>query len=387
MSTRLAKLGQRSALDDALMLGAPVVTLILLAVYLGRHEFGVDFQHQYWVVGHRLLTGGLGPYSWTHAQISSGVGAFPYPALSAILFVPFALLPKAVAAWVWVILQMACVIGTLRVLSVRDRRLYALLFLWWPVIIAWQSGNMTLLLALLLALAWRHRDQPLVAGLLTAVMISLKPFVWPVGLWLLATRRYRAAGWAIASGLVLNLIAWGILGFDQLSRYLHLDSAVTTALYRDGYGIISLAVRLGADRSTGTVVMVGLAVALGLLCLWLGRRRRQEAALLVAVDLMLVASPLLWNHYFAMLIVPLAILRPRLSREWLLPLILWVCPGGLQESEWQALLLLPVTGILTFVLLRPSPPRASRAASPTSEERGTGQPHVLATTQGGERAG
>jgi hypothetical protein len=209
-----------------------------------------------------------------------------------------------------------------------------------------------------------------------------------VGLWLLATRRYRAAGWAIACGLVLNLLAWGLLGFDQLSRYFHLDSAVTTALYRDGYGVISLAVRLDAGRSTGTVVLVVLAVALALLCLWLGRRGRQEAALLVAVDLMLVASPLLWNHYFAMLIVPLAILRPRLSREWLLPLVLWICPGGLQEAEWQALLLLPVSGILTFALLRSSPPQKTRPApSRASEERGTGQPHVLATTQGGERAG
>jgi hypothetical protein len=369
------------------MLGAPVVTLVLLFVYLTRHEFGVDFQHQYWVVGHRLLTGGVSPYSWSHAQIVSGVGAFPYPALSAILFVPFALLPKAVAAWLWVAIQMAAVAGTLRVLSVRDRRVYALLFLWWPVIIAWQTGNMTLLLALLLALAWRYRDRPVVAGLLTAIMISLKPFVWPVGLWLLATRRYRASGWAVAAGLALNLIAWAAIGFDQLSRYLHLDSAVTTALYRDGYGVISLAVRLGASRSAGTALMIGIAVALGLGCVWLGRRRRDEAALLLAVDLMLVASPLLWNHYFALLIVPLAVLRPRMSREWLLPLVLWVCPGGVQEAEWQAFLLLPITGVLTCALMRPGTSTAGKATGSASDQRRPGQPHVLATSQGGERAG
>jgi hypothetical protein len=379
------RLGRRSAPNDALFILAPSLTLVLL--YWVRHAFAIDFVNQYWVVGQRLLTGGTGAYNWTHAQISSGANAFPYPALSALLFVPFALLPKAVASWIWVGAQMASVLATLRILSVKDRRLYALAFLWWPVIGGWETGNMTLLLGFLLALAWRYRDRPVVSGLLCAVMISLKPFVWPVGLWFLATRRYKAAGWALASGLALNLIAWGAIGFDQVSRYLHLDSAVTTALYRDGYGVISVAVRLGASRSVGTAVLIVIAVALGLLCVWLGRRWREQAALLIAVDLMLVASPLLWNHYFAILIVPLAILRPRLSREWLLPLVLWVCPGGLQEAAWQALLFLPITAALTCLLLRPTPSVPSQVPSPASQERGTSQAHVLATAQGGERAG
>lgn len=364
------------------------MTLVLFVSYLLRHEFAVDFQHQYWIVGHRLLTGG-NPYSWSHAQIASGVGAFPYPALAALLFVPFALLPKLLAALLWVALSMAGLGLTLRVLEVRDWRIYALSFLWWPVIIAWQSGNMTLLLALLLALAWRHRDRPLVAGLLTALVISLKPFVWPIGLWLLATRRYRAAVWAVANGLALNLIAWGIVGFDQLSRYLQLDSAVTRALYRDGYGVISAAVRLGAGRPAGTAAMLVIAVAMGLLCLWLGRHRSEKQALLVAVVLMLVASPLTWNHYLALLIVPLAILRPRLSREWLLPLVIWLCPGGLQESGWQVALFALVAGTVTWQLLRPARPIPvdGQPEVAVSDQRRPGQPYVLPATQGGERAG
>jgi hypothetical protein len=381
------KLGRRSALDDALLLGAPLITLILLVTYVGRHEFAVDFQHQYWVVGHRLLTSGS-PYAWTHAQIASGVGAFPYPALSALLFVPFALLPETAAAVLWVAIQMSAVLATLRVLSIRDRRVYALAFLWWPVIIGWQSGNMTLLLALLIALVWRYRDQPILSGVLTALLISLKPFLWPIGLWLLVTRRYRSAAWALGGGLVLNLIAWGVVGFDQLSRYLHLDSEVTSALYRYGYGVIAIAVRLGAGRSAGTVAMFVVAAGLAALCIWFGSRRREDFALLICVDLTLAASPLLWTHYLGLLLVPLAILRPRLSIEWLLPLLIWLCPGGLQESAWQVALFALITATLTYLLLKRRPPAEDLTPElVVSDQRRSGQAHVLATAQGGERAG
>jgi hypothetical protein len=378
-----ARLAGRSAYDDALFILAPLVTTALLIV--ARHSFAVDFQHQYWVVGQRLLHG-MSPYTWTHAQIASGAGAFPYPALTAVMFVPFALLPKEVAAWIWVAIQIGSVLATLRVLSVRDRRLYPLALLWWPVIIGWTSGNITLLLGLLLALVWRYRDRPALAGLLVAVLISLKPYMWPVGLWLISTRRYRATAWGVGAGLVVNLIAWSIVGFDQLSRYLHLDSQVTNILYRRGYGVISLIVRLGGSRGTGTVLMVALAVALAGLCLWLGHKRREAAALVVAAILTLAASPLSWMHYVAILIVPLAILRPRVSREWLLPLLLWLCPGGLQESTWQVIVFLATTIVVTYLLLARD---KSEDAAPavTSDERRPGQAHVLATTQGGERAG
>ena len=376
---------QQSALEHALLWGAPAVTVILLVLYVTRHEFAVDFQDQYWIVGHRLLIGG-NPYDWTHAQIASGVGAFPYPALSAILFVPFALIPHGVAAALWVTALMLAVPASLMVLRVRDWRLYALAFLWWPVIIGWQTGNLTLLLVLGLALLWRHRDRDLAAGLLVALVISLKPFLWPVGLWLLATRRYRAAGWAVALGLGLNLVAWGAIGFGQLSHYLTLDSQVTSILHRYGYGLWALAVRAGLPGGAGTGLMIAVALALTVLCVWLGRQRRDAAALLVAVDLTLAASPLVWTHYLALLIVPLAVLRPRLSLEWLLPLVLWLCPGGLQVSEWQALLGLIVTAAVNVLLLR-QPVAQRRAPVSRSDQRRTGQAHVLATAQGGERAG
>ena len=48
--------------------------------------------------------------------------------------------------------------------------------------------------------------------------------------------------------------------------------------------------------------------------------------MILAVALMLVASPLVWSHYFVLLLVPLALARPRLHWLWLLPCGMWVCP-------------------------------------------------------------
>lgn len=378
--------GSRAAVEDALWRGTPLVTVALVISYVARHEFAVDFQDQYWVVGHRLLAGGS-PYAWSRAQIASGLGAFPYPALAAVTFVPFGLLPRSLAAAIWVAGSMASVVAALRVLWVRDWRLYLLAFLWWPVIIGWQTGNLTLLLAFLVALVWRYRNQVWLSGLIVGLIISLKPFLWPVGLWLLATRRYRAAAWALATGLAFNLIAWWLVGFDQLTRYLQLDSTVTSILHRYGYGLIALATRAGLDSRDGTALMVGAIVALVAICMWLGRERREAAALVIAIDLALVASPLIWIHYLALLIVPLAILRPRLSWEWLLPLLLWLCPGGLLVSEWQAIVALLVTFAVSYLLVHRRPRPEDGDLVTVSDQRRSGQAHVLATAQGGERAG
>jgi len=68
---------------------------------------------------------------------------------------------------------------------------------------------------------------------------------------------------------------------------------------------------------------------------------------------MLVASPVVWNHYFALLIVPLAILRPRLRIEWAIPLALWLCPAT-GVTGWQAGLAALVTGSTVLLLARES---------------------------------
>ncbi len=317
---------------------APVVGTLLLLVYLFKvHEVAVDFHAAYYPAATRLLAGS-DPYAVTHDDIVKGT-AFVYPALAAMVFAPFALIGRGPAQVIYMLFCVACVPATLRTLNVRDWRVYGISLFWLPVCIGWQTANVTLPLTLLVALAWRHRDRPLVAGLVTAVAISIKPFVWPLALWLLATRRFRAASWTVACGLAVNLLAWGLVGFDRIHTYTRLSGQVTDALWRGGYSMLAVAHQLGFGRGVGDALLLAVSAIVGLAILYLGLIRRDDRrALVAAVALMLVASPLVWSHYFAVLLVPVALYRPRLAPIWIAPVLMWAMPASTTAVGWQVAL-------------------------------------------------
>jgi alpha-1,2-mannosyltransferase len=348
----------RRAGEHALFGFGPIAaTLALIAFQFKINAVALDFRVAYWPAAHRLLHG-LSPYAITHAQVLGGV-AFVYPALSAVVFAPLALISNALAQVLWMLVCIACVPAILWTLDVRDWRIHGLAMLWLPVFDGWQSGNVSLPLALMSALAWRHREKPLVAGALTAAAISLKPFVWPLGLWLLATRRFRAAAYAIGAGLALNLLAWGIVGFDEIHTYLRLSGQVTTALWRGGYSLMSVAHHLGLGRSSGEVLLITASVLVGAALVYLGAfRRRDRDAFLLAILLMLLASPLLWAHYFSLLLIPLALNRPRLNLLWGVGVVMWPMPPRQPVYGWEEILAWGLTAAVFIAALR-TPQRAA----------------------------
>ena len=348
----------RRATEHSLFGVVPIVaTVALIAFQFNINAVAVDFHVAYWPAANRLLHG-FSPYVVTRAQIAGGT-AFVYPALSAVVFAPFALLSRGIAQVLYMLIGIACVPATLRVLRVKDWRVYGVAMLWLPVFVGWQSGNVTLPLALMIALAWRYRDRPLVAGLLTAAAISLKPFVWPLGLWLLATRRWKAAAWALAWGAGINLIVWALVGFSEIHTYLHLSNEVTNALWRGGYSMLAVAHHLGLGRTSGEVLLVVCSAVAAAGVIYAGAVKRDErGALMLAILLMLVASPLLWSHYFALLLIPVALYRPRLSAVWALPLLMWPMPPRQPVFGWEELLAWGVTAAMLVGILR-APRRGS----------------------------
>jgi hypothetical protein len=341
---------QPSRLDFALYGCVPVVfTVIAITVFHSIHSFAGDFGKEFWPAGLRVLHG-QSPYILGRAQIASGL-AFPYPGLTALLFAPFALIAKGPSEALFTLLCFASLFAALRVLGVGDWRLYGIVLLWAPVLNAWQSANLTLPLALGLAVVWRYRDRPAVAGAVAALAVSLKPFVWPVFIWLLATRRFRAAAYGIAVGAVVNATAFAILGFGQISRYLTDAGKVSGVFFRHAYTPIALVLHLGLGTTAADAVGVVCALAAGLACVVVGRRRDDLGALALAVALTLLATPVLWMHYFALILVPLALARPRLEPVWGLPIVLVACSSR-STFAWQIVLTLSVVGILLATALR-----------------------------------
>jgi Glycosyltransferase family 87 len=352
--------GAVAAINQSVVVFPVLVTVWLFIDYSSAHLIAVDFHHDFWVAGYRVLHG-LSPYGWTRAQIAGGV-CFPYPAPAALAFVPLSLLPRGLADLTFVGLSIAACLSALRILNVRDFRLYTLVLLWWPVISGWQTANVTLLFVCGVAAVWRYRDSPIVAGVLTALMLCVKPVVWPLVLWLLITRRGRAAAYGLVLALAVNVISWAALGFGQLSVWWHQLGVQVDVLYRQGYGLVALVVRLGAGRTAGTVVQIVAAGALTILCVRFAWRRRERAAFTLAIGLMLVSSPLVDNHYFALLIVPLAIARPYLSRAWLPPLALWLCPAT-GFAGWQlAVAWVTFAAMMAWLILEDQAPSEARTA-------------------------
>lgn len=342
----------RQVMSVLLFAIAPVL-LIAVSVYaLVGHGFAIDFHGQFWPAGRRVLDG-LSPYDLGWQDIEHDV-AFPYGAIPALLFAPFALLPHALADAVFTGLCIAALPLTLRLLGVRDWRVYGIVFLWQPVLSAWATANVTLLLGLGLALMWRHRERSFVTGLLFALLVSIKFFVWPLAIWLLGSRRYAAVGFAAVTGLVLNAAAWLVLGIDQFGAYVKLLGLVSAREESRAYTVVACALDHGASHALAYGLALGLAAAVGWGCFALARRGRDEEAMLLCVATALLATPVTWAHYFALLIVPLALLRPRLSPIWALPLAMALCPG-VAPAAWQLVLALATGAAVVVAAMRPIP--------------------------------
>ena len=271
---------------------------------------------------------GHSPYPRPDVAVLAQQHSFVYPAPMAALFAPFSLLPPHVGSVLWGLVLLACVAGTLYLLDVRDPRVYAVSILWGPVFVGIRLGTVSPLLALLIAGLWRFRDRARPAALLLAAVIVAKVLLWPLALGLVATRRWRAAAGGLLLAAAVTLAAWSAIDFAGLWSYTHLLGLLTEAEQHEAFSVVSLALALGLSSSAAHVVAIALAASLlagvGLTVLRIRRERADLNVFVLCVAAALVASPIVWQHYFALLLVPVAIVAPRFGPLWLLPLLLWL---------------------------------------------------------------
>lgn len=295
----------------------PIVILVFWVVQsVHQGNFAIDFKGELYPEA-KLVREWRNPFPPPHANLAGGVNRiFPIPA--AIAAIPFTVLPVGAAAAVFVTLLGLAVAATLRVMGVTDWRVYGLVFLWPPTISALQVGNITVVLGLLGALAWRYRDRRYVPGLAIGAAVALKVILWPLLFWLAARGRYRAAALgAVLSAASLLLV----LPFTSVSAYVHLYENLGDTFAPRSYNVAGLLVQSGA-AGLSTAKLAGYAIGalvLGIACL------RRSFPLAVVASILL--SPIVWLHYFELLVLPLAAVRPRLSAAWLVPLVLVVAPG------------------------------------------------------------
>src|SRR4051794_12074923 len=128
---------------------------------------------------------GRSPYVKPTAAALSHFDKFVYPPVAALVFAPFAAVPAGAARVLMAIAGLAALLSALRLLRVEDWRCYGVAVMSAPAINTLALGALTSFLLLGAALAWRFRDNDIVAAVSTAFAAVLKLFLWPIGVWLL----------------------------------------------------------------------------------------------------------------------------------------------------------------------------------------------------------
>jgi len=275
---------------------------------------------------------GDSPYVDPDELTGEGSAPYVYPPLLAILLVPVTVLPDDVggsspAAVLASLFAIGCIVGALLALDVRDWRCYPIALLYPPTLENIEYGAVGPILVLLLALGWRYRERATVASLSVGSAIVVKVFLWPLIVWLAATRRWKASLGAVVVAAVLALASWAALGFTGLADYPDLLRRLSDIEAENSYSAYAVFVALGLPGGLAHGLVAVFAAAL-LVLAWrvasVDRTEGDRRALTLTLAAGVVATPILWLHYLVLLVLPIALARPRLSALWFAPLALTV---------------------------------------------------------------
>jgi alpha-1,2-mannosyltransferase len=334
---------------------APLVALAVVSIVtfvdgLNPGSIGFDFRGAFLPAAEAVLDG-ESPYPPVEGPELASQTAYVYPPLLAYLVAPFTLLPETAASIVAVLGVAALLAGTLVVLGVRDVRCYAAMLLWAPTTNALHMASSSAVLAFAAALAWRYRATtwPLAASV--GLGVGTKLILWPLLVWTAATRRLRPTVYAVVAGGGVTLVAWAALGFQGFERYPAMLRRLAALEAEESYSLVGAAAALGVGDAAARVaaLLIGSALVIGVVVF--ARRGDDFRSFTLALAAALAFTPIVWLHYLVLLLVPLAIARPRFSAVWLLPLLLWLTPLNGNGESIQPLLPAFVAAIVIVLAL------------------------------------
>ena len=293
-----------------------------------------------------------------NAQATGSFGLFFYPPPFLLLVLPVALLPMGIAVWTWTALLVVASVAAILILPIARRTKWLVLLLAaisWPLLYAVKLGQVGPMLLLLFAIGWRWMDRPWALGgsIGLGTVIKLQPALL-IG-WAIVTGRRRAAVIALGVVAVLAAVATVLAGpqawLDEASLLSRVSRPIDTPF---AYGVGRLAFEAGASVELATIlhwanfVLVGLVAAVTVL------RGSAIAGYLAVVVATQFLSPVLWDHYALVLLLPTAWLLDR-GRLWAavipavtstpLGLLAVSAPWLYPVSFWLALLAVAWEGI------------------------------------------
>ena len=278
----------------------------------GVRNLGYDYE-AYVRAASRILDGA--PLYDLNVNVAGAFAIFLYPPPFGLAAIPFAAVAHDIGLWQWEALAIGSLVAAIAILPVSTRVRWIMLGLSvinWPVLYSILLGQVGALLLLLFAIAWRWRDRAGVLGASMAIgtLIKVQPIILLA--WAGATGRWRAVGVALGTLLVAALISTVAFGPSVWGDYVALlgrvNSSVTTP---NGFSLGAILYQNGVAENAAKAVQLVITAAVALTILVAILRSSAEVSLLTTAVGSQILSPLVWDHYAIILILPTAWLLDR----------------------------------------------------------------------------
>ena len=300
------------SLPRAVLPIAAIVSVVLFAgatLAVAGDTLGFDYL-AYHVAARRVLEGQ--PLYDMGFEAIKGWGLFYYPPLFLPFILPFGLLDPTFATWLWVAVILAAFFIGVTILPVSRTIKWLIVLLAglsWPFVYAVKLGQVGPLLFLTFAVGWRWMDNPARLGLSAAVGTAIKMQPALILVWAVLTRRRRAAVIGVITLVVLSVVATLITGLASWGDFMTLMRQVVDPV-RTERNMTPGAVlfRLGVDSDIAGALQVVSTVIVVVVVVVAALRATAEASYLVAVTASQLLSPVLWDHYAMLLLLPVAYL-------------------------------------------------------------------------------
>jgi Glycosyltransferase family 87 len=259
-----------------------------------------------------------------------------HPPTSVLLLLPLGLLSHPHALLVWNLLSLLLLAAAVwivlgaRGLDCEPLYLVAagcLLVCSTPLAAQVKTAQFNSLLALLIALVWiaSRQDCGVIAGALVGCAASLKLFPGFLLLYFLGTRQWKALWVAVGTVVALHVLAVLTFGAGDVVRYFR-DVVPQVSTWQSAWvncsltGFWSRLFNVTTGDTRELIRAPGLARILSLLSsglvtalvgwrVWNAQSLRdRDLAFAATVLAMLLVSPITWDHYLLMLVVPVALL-------------------------------------------------------------------------------
>jgi hypothetical protein len=326
------------------------------------------------------------PYPSLQSPTLTTNSAFVYPLVVAWLFAPLAALPDWVAGPLFVTLSIAALVLGCRLAAPRSPLVPVAVVCSAGALIGLEDGTLNALLFLALACAWRWRDRPVPAGVVLALAVVAKLFLWLLLAWpLLAGRRTLTL---VATGTTAGLLTVGFLaGRTGPLAFFRLLGKLSAIESPHGKSLTALLLLLGVPRPVASVLVLAL-VAAALAGAWFAIRHEKlsETGLFgIVIAISILSSPIVWVHYDVLLFLALLPGSNATRKAGLLAVATWAqgLPHTVASAAhgtghgpdwWGPVIGSAVAAVVGIVAVRSARGSATPTPSGADENRGRGVP-------------